>query len=562
MSDAEYVATVLKALERLIEACVDFDLADMATPHDHQNAMHKLRVLDEQSTALQTLIAPRLDALAVKHLNAQAGFWGHAFLSEVRRDLGAGPEQMEARLRKRHDPLWNLLILLQNDEKDPGRRGIQGVPLGQAGSVKVDKIAEPAVPPAPLGVSVSWPNPNVLQEKFDALIHAAAPAQDMVLSLGAELQQAGLRESIYRLIEGNDIALATLRGLLYAAARLQDVRIASEDKARVDDLGHIQEKLDEIMRSQRWGEIRGELVKFSKLALAELTARTPSLGKEPARADLHDTESCNGESLAEPRGQFVDPIPRSTADLIAWLAKRTEWFRAWLVNPEAPLDPEYVEEIKSLLPPSNPSTIHRARAIHRLKNDPHGWAHEQQYRYVDRVLFEVHRQLDKCGISGQPTWSSQPVDEHWFRRANDHLSHLLNFLRTTSNTAESRKNQGEGGPVELSAPKTKSKRSTEKGEGRAKLIAALTNHHKYADGSCLNPVPIGNNALAEAAGVSPSTASTFFRKEFEGHAKYRAICRDAGKLVDYLKGLNGEFAAHELYGRRPPGEDDRDDGDE
>jgi hypothetical protein len=53
------------------------------------------------------------------------------------------------------------------------------------------------------------------------------------------------------------------------------------------------------------------------------------------------------------------------------------------------------------------------------------------------------------------------------------------------------------------------KRSTERGEGRAKLIAALTNHHQYADGSCLNLEFIGNNRLAEVAGVSPSTASKF-----------------------------------------------------
>src|SRR5262249_18814112 len=37
------------------------------------------------------------------------------------------------------------------------------------------------------------------------------------------------------------------------------------------------------------------------------------------------------------------------------------------------------------------------------------------------------------------------------------------------------------------------KRSTERGEGRAKLIAALTKHHQYADGGCLNLEPIGNN---------------------------------------------------------------------
>src|SRR5262249_42254295 len=102
------------------------------------------------------------------------------------------------------------------------------------------------------------------------------------------------------------------------------------------------------------------------------------------------------------------------------------------------------------------------------------------------------------------------------------------------------------------------KRSTERGEGRAKLIAALTKHHQYADGGCLNLEPIGNNELARQADVSESTASAFFNDKFLGHTKYRTVCRDAGNLADSLKALNGEFSPHHLYGRRPPDEDGRD----
>jgi hypothetical protein len=92
------------------------------------------------------------------------------------------------------------------------------------------------------------------------------------------------------------------------------------------------------------------------------------------------------------------------------------------------------------------------------------------------------------------------------------------------------------------------KRSTERGEGRDKLIAALTKHHKYADGGCPNLEPIGNNELARAAGVSPSTASLFFNKKFRGHTKYKALCRDAGRLTAALKLLNDEFAPYHLLG--------------
>jgi hypothetical protein len=108
-------------------------------------------------------------------------------------------------------------------------------------------------------------------------------------------------------------------------------------------------------------------------------------------------------------------------------------------------------------------------------------------------------------------------------------------------------------------PATKTKRSTARGEGRAKLIAALTEHHQYANGGCLNLEPIGNNALARLADVDQSTASDFFDKKFQGHEKYRTLCQDAAKLVAALKLLNGEFAPCDLYGRRPPDEDDRDD---
>jgi len=101
-------------------------------------------------------------------------------------------------------------------------------------------------------------------------------------------------------------------------------------------------------------------------------------------------------------------------------------------------------------------------------------------------------------------------------------------------------------------PRTTKKRSTERGEGRFKLIAALIEHHKYDNGSCLNPAPIGNNELAKAAEVSTSTASAFFNEQFKGHTKYKAICRDIGKLVHSLKLLSGEFSPHDLYGSEPP----------
>jgi|GEM_PF-1604648 hypothetical protein len=96
------------------------------------------------------------------------------------------------------------------------------------------------------------------------------------------------------------------------------------------------------------------------------------------------------------------------------------------------------------------------------------------------------------------------------------------------------------------------KRSTKRGDGREKLISALTKHHKYADGSCLNQEPIGNNELAKLANVSKSTASEFFRKAFGGTEKYRAACSKLDLLIPALKLLNNEFSPHLLFGDNPP----------
>jgi hypothetical protein len=71
--------------------------------------------------------------------------------------------------------------------------------------------------------------------------------------------------------------------------------------------------------------------------------------------------------------------------------------------------------------------------------------------------------------------------------------------------------------------------------------------------------PIGNNELARLAGVSVSTASAFFNKQFKGYTKYRAICANSSSLLAALKLLNQEFAPHLLFGAKPPGEDEHED---
>jgi len=105
------------------------------------------------------------------------------------------------------------------------------------------------------------------------------------------------------------------------------------------------------------------------------------------------------------------------------------------------------------------------------------------------------------------------------------------------------------------------KRSTNRGDARAKLIAALSDHHQYAKDSCLHLEPVGVNELARKADkLSNSTASEFFKKEFGGHDKYVSLCLrgDTHALVVALKLLNQEYSPHILFGQKPPSEGTRD----
>jgi len=101
----------------------------------------------------------------------------------------------------------------------------------------------------------------------------------------------------------------------------------------------------------------------------------------------------------------------------------------------------------------------------------------------------------------------------------------------------------------------KAKRSTARGEGRDKILAALNLHHQYAAGSCLNFEPIGVRRLAREAQVSKDCASQFFKKDFGNHAKYKAACRrDAARILAWLKLLNNDYSPHPLFASTPPGE--------
>lgn len=113
--------------------------------------------------------------------------------------------------------------------------------------------------------------------------------------------------------------------------------------------------------------------------------------------------------------------------------------------------------------------------------------------------------------------------------------------------------KGDGEPQANNPPQRRGRSKAEAAAPKnsdkyAVLVAALTKHHKYADGGCLSLEPIKARGLADAANVSPATASRFFHDKFHGHANYKTACR-SGRIADCLKLLNGDISPEILIGR-------------
>ena len=132
------------------------------------------------------------------------------------------------------------------------------------------------------------------------------------------------------------------------------------------------------------------------------------------------------------------------------------------------------------------------------------------------------------------------------RRLSDYVDELIQL--------HAREEPPHGEPSPNTVGTKKPKRSTQRGEAEAKLIAALTKHHQYADGGCLNVDPVNNNQLARLAHVSKGTSSSFFHKQFSGHDQYKVLCRNETMLAFALKMLNGEITPAILAGSQLPGE--------
>lgn len=196
-------------------------------------------------------------------------------------------------------------------------------------------------------------------------------------------------------------------------------------------------------------------------------------------------------------------------------------------------------------------------AIVRIAAEEAFW-HEYRNRVSDaireqfRVLYPV--ELDPKLVKLGPLL--QQAADLIQTRGDDGKSFLEVLLSHNSTPAMTTTDNVPNGPGDnnTSPPVIKPKRSTERGEARSKILAALTMHHKYGTADSLNTEPIGVNALSRQAEVAGSSVSEFFTEEFKGHRNYRRMCNDQSLLLTALKMLNGEFSPHILDGGKAPEE--------
>ena len=105
---------------------------------------------------------------------------------------------------------------------------------------------------------------------------------------------------------------------------------------------------------------------------------------------------------------------------------------------------------------------------------------------------------------------------------------------------------------EVTKPQVRPKKSTSEKPARIKIVARLTKHHEYRNGSLLNQTPIGVGELARDAPVSKGSASLFFKKKFGNYENYKKACMDSSGLIVALKLLNDEFSPKLLFENAKP----------
>lgn len=204
----------------------------------------------------------------------------------------------------------------------------------------------------------------------------------------------------------------------------------------------------------------------------------------------------------------------------------------------------------------------------QLAAKKYGIPEEEYLDHLNRVVDDIHHLDGFCQlyiIKGmRPDEVPCPKALRFLDQMTDSFQTKHDFLKVLARRLEAARSQlkSETANSKLNSvsdePATKTKCKTSNGDAETKIIAELTQHHKYRSNQ-LNKEAIGCRELARRAGVSTSTVSDFFKKELESYRTYQARCRDEERLSNWLRKLNKEFADPLCYGRRPPNEGHRDD---
>jgi hypothetical protein len=141
-------------------------------------------------------------------------------------------------------------------------------------------------------------------------------------------------------------------------------------------------------------------------------------------------------------------------------------------------------------------------------------------------------------------WMANGVDaeQSSARQSFQHLlKAIVQFVRETR-TEEQKATQSQPKPARSRGP-GRPRLNQQPSDSETLLIAALTRHHQYNNGSCLNPAPVGNNELARMAKVVQSTCSLFFKQTFGNHKAYKVMCHKLDPLIAKLRYLNRELGS-------------------
>jgi hypothetical protein len=212
----------------------------------------------------------------------------------------------------------------------------------------------------------------------------------------------------------------------------------------------------------------------------------------------------------------------------------------------------------------DPAPGQRVVLYHRLVR----WLGEKWDHNKAAAKWAIHRLVQqgmltaRCGLDCYPAWKGRDGVVHGGEEYDvpdvtysliESAPRLWEWWEAHQSPKRSKPKGNRGRRQDAEPQSPKSKRSTIRGEARGKLIAALTKHHKYADGGCLNTEPIAITKLADTCGVAKASASRFFKKEFGGHSKYcNVYCQDERRLLAALKKLNDEYTVDKLFGGSPP----------